>query len=368
VAEGVGRFFDASPEAEFVSLGPGDGTAFCECERCRALDVVGDQWSHVDKEPKPVLTERWLTFVNAVARRLRQTHPGKSLYTIAYHQTFRPPDPAIIRPEPNVMIQVVNSRPNYVSFVHRLEDARIQEHVKFRAGMEQWLSATPAGCMVYQYTPHSQFRCMPAPAPRKFIADVKYLWRAGAIGYEGQSGAGAWGLYGINLYAIAKATWDPSVDADALIRDYCQSAFHEAAEPMIRFLAALEEGMERAEPSPNGVWQYLTAETMGEARRHMDAALAAAREQIVRDRLRGFNAHFHYAELAAPAWRRFQQALATRDRAALDEAIEGAREADAFMRAELKAAPAFVTVRLSAKAITPKLFETIWKSGRTSYQ
>ena len=36
------------------------------------------------------------------------------------HQTFRPPDPQVLALEPNVIIQVVNSRPNYVCFVHRL--------------------------------------------------------------------------------------------------------------------------------------------------------------------------------------------------------------------------------------------------------
>jgi len=104
VAESLGNIFDENPDAEFLSLGQADGVAFCECERCRALDT-GEIWPYHNRN-LPVITERWLTFVNAVARKLQVTHPGKKLFTLAYHQTFRPPDPQVIKPEPNVMIEV----------------------------------------------------------------------------------------------------------------------------------------------------------------------------------------------------------------------------------------------------------------------
>src|SRR5512140_1167153 len=95
--------FEAQPQAEILPLGPGDGTAFCQCERCRALDT-GRTWSHSDGVVQPALGDRWLTFVNAVADRLAVQHPGRKLYTIAYHQTFQPP--LKVKPQPNVMVMV----------------------------------------------------------------------------------------------------------------------------------------------------------------------------------------------------------------------------------------------------------------------
>ena len=317
-----------------MGMGQADGTNFCECDACTALDT-GEIWDR----GKPVITERWLSFVNAVARELQQTHPGKDVYTLAYHQTFRPPDPDTIRPEPNVMIQVVNSRPNYVCFVHRFEDETCPRHVKFRKGLESWVDMTPAGVMVYEYVPHSTFCSMPYPAPRKFVADIKYLNGIGVVGYEGQSAPSQWGTYGIALYAIAKTTWDPSIDADDLVRDYCDHAFHEASEPMQRFVATIERGLEAADHVTDGVWTYMTPGVMAEARAHLDAAHEAAESEIVKKRLRCYEVSFRYGEMAGEAWRKAQLARTRKDSQLLQEAITLAEEACVYVADEEEAAP-----------------------------
>jgi len=337
IAEGVGRFFDARPEVDFVAMGQADGTAFCQCDRCTALDT-GEVWSSYGREA-PVITERWLSFVNAVARRLRATHPGKKVYTLAYHQTFRPPDPRRIRPEPNVMIQVVNSRPNYVCFVHRFENESCPHHVKFRKGLEDWVAMTPAGVMVYEYDPHSTFCAMPYPAPYKFVDDIKYLHRVGVVGYEGQSSPTLWGTYGINHYAIAKTTWDRSVDAESLVRDYCDHAFGEASGPMRRFLKTIEQGLVAADHITEGIWSYMTPDVMAEARRHLDEAHAAARSPSVKRRLCAFEIGFHYGELGSEAWRKAQQARAAKDARLLAEAIELAEAAARYCLDEQRKEP-----------------------------
>ena len=127
VAVGLGEMFDARPEVDFMGLGQADGTAFCECDRCLALDT-GEIWPGSDgtgRRQQPVIIERWLSFVNAVARRLQETHPGKGIYTLAYHQTFRPPDPEVIKPEPNVMIQVVARTTSASCIASRIRTAPI---------------------------------------------------------------------------------------------------------------------------------------------------------------------------------------------------------------------------------------------------
>lgn len=337
VAAGLGQMFDARPEVDFMGLGQADGTAFCECEECTALDT-GEIWPFPGRE-LPVITERWLSFVNAVARRLQQTHPGKVVYTLAYHQTFRPPDPRIIKPEPNVMIQVVNSRPNYVCFVHRFEKEDCSHHVKFRQGLEQWAAMTPAGALVYEYTPHSTFCSMPFPAPRKFAADISYLHRVGVVGYEGQSSPSIWGTYGITLYTIAKATWNPELDADDLVRDCCDHAFHEASGPMQHFIATIEAGLEAADHITEGIWTYMTPEVMAEARRHLDAAHAAAETDVVRKRLRCIEIGFRYGEMGSEAWRKAQRALPDGDAALLREAIDLAEAAAKYCLDEQEREP-----------------------------
>jgi hypothetical protein len=225
------------------------------------------------------------------------------------------------------MIQVVNSRPNYVCFVHRFQKEDCPHHVKFRQGLEQWAAITPAGVMVYEYTPHSTFCSMPFPAPHKFAEDISYLHRVGVVGYEGQSTPRIWGTYGITLYTIAKATWDPELDADDLVRDYCNHAFYEASGPLQRFIATIEAGLEAADHITEGIWTYMTPEVMAEARGHLDAAHAAAESDVVRKRLRCIEVGFRYGEMGSEAWRKAQQALADGDAALLREAIDLAEAA-----------------------------------------
>jgi len=337
VARRLGEVFDGRSEMDFIAMGQADGTAFCECERCTALDS-GEIWTSGSTE-RPVITRRWLSFVNAVARRLSETHPGKKVYTLAYHQTFRPPDPAVIRPEPNVMIQVVNSRPNYVCFVHRFEADGCPRHEAFRNGLDQWLSVTPAGVMVYEYDPHSTFCAMPYPAACKFIDDIRYLARRGVIGYEGQSAPSIWGTYGINHYVIAKTTWDPNVDAERLVSDYCEHAFGEAAVPMMRFFNVIDRALVAADHITDGIWTYMTADVMASARRHLDEAHALAHDPGVKRRLRACEIGFHYGELGSQAWRTAQEAIARKDADQLAGAIDLARQAARYCDREQEKEP-----------------------------
>ncbi|MFP3904029.1 MAG: DUF4838 domain-containing protein, partial [Armatimonadota bacterium] len=46
VAEKISALFDEYPDLEFFGLGQADGTAFCECDRCTALDT-GEMWSNI---------------------------------------------------------------------------------------------------------------------------------------------------------------------------------------------------------------------------------------------------------------------------------------------------------------------------------
>jgi len=210
------RLFNQHSDVPHLPLTPADGLGFCQCEQCKALDT-GDIWP--DDEKRPVITERWLTYINEVAARLQHTHLGKKIYTLAYHQTFRPPTEQTVTPADNVMIQVVNSRPNYLCTVHRLTNDNCPANSRFREGLKQWVEVTPGGVTVYQYIIHSHYSNMPFPAVHKFVDDIDWLAEQGVIGWEGQTHDSVWGVYSILQYAASKATWNPDMDPDKLIRD-----------------------------------------------------------------------------------------------------------------------------------------------------
>ena len=348
MANVLSEAFAVQPQIEFLPLGPGDGTAFCQCERCRALDT-GGTWPHADGIPHPVLSDRWLTFVNAVADRVALTNRGKKIYSLAYHQTFSPPLKA--RPRPNVMMMVVNSRPEGVCFVHPVETPGCSNNALFCRNFKGWTAMTPAGTMAYQYMPHSTFCVMPLPAPHKFIADIRWLAQAGCVGYEGQSGFQTFGLFGITLHAVAKAMWNPQLNPDALLKDYCDAAFHEASEPMQSFFQTFALGQREAEHTSTGVWSALTPKILKQAREQIDQAQAKARDQKVKRRLAALDAHLRYAEQSRRVYDLTQDAARKHDRLLLDQAVQLARQSEEQLRAAAAADPEYVDLELTPRPL-----------------
>lgn len=364
VAAVLARAFDGQPDLEFLPLGPGDGVEFCECERCRALDS-GDTWQYGGRA-YPGLSDRWLTFVNAVAETLARSHPGKKIYTLAYHQTFAPP--RRVRPRSNVMIQIVNSRPEGVCFVHPITRPDCTNNALFRRHFEDWAAITPGGVLAYQYMPHSTFCGMPLPAPHKFVTDLRWLQRAGCVGYEGQSHCRMFGLFGITLYATAKAMWNPERDPDALLKDYCDSAFHEASEPMQACFRVFVRGQQQAAHSHTGVWTALPPEVLSEARRWMNEARARATNSLVLRRLAGLDAHLKFAESGRAVYELAQQAREHRDLQQLERAMALAVQAHRQLQSAHAADPEAVILSLETNPFDPLLREAHAAIGAAARQ
>ncbi len=71
-----------------VSISPPDGTAYCKCDRCRALDLPDYL------EPSsgmPVISDRYQEFYNYIAREIKQVNPEAILCHYAYADYTLPP-------------------------------------------------------------------------------------------------------------------------------------------------------------------------------------------------------------------------------------------------------------------------------------
>jgi hypothetical protein len=90
-------------KTDVVSISPSDGGGFCECERCRALDVPG-LLAYDNKHPQ--LSDRIFTYANEVARRVREQDPKKGVGMFAYTYYNRPPQ-KIDKLEPNLYLVAV---------------------------------------------------------------------------------------------------------------------------------------------------------------------------------------------------------------------------------------------------------------------
>ncbi len=290
-AEKIIKVFKEHPGIEVFPLTPADGSPFCQCEKCRSLDS-GREWL----KNYPVVTERWLTFVNQVAEKVAKACPGKKIYTTAYQQTMLPPAANGIEPVKNVIVQVVHggSRKYPLKCIYHHYDG-CDKNRNFMKVVNQWVKITPAGVWVYDYYPHSLFYQMPYIAIDKVIADLKILYKTGCDGFEAQSSSRLLGTYLFDLYAMCQTMWNPKANRQVAMDKFFRAMYGPAAPEMEKFAAYLETAMNNRQEHPGGsLMSYLTPEVMNHAEKLLDQALAKAGTNSVKDRILALKDHFYY--------------------------------------------------------------------------
>jgi len=227
-AQAAKEYFDEHPDRDMFSVSPNDGGGFCRCARCRALDV-----EMLDDMPDmPVLTDRLLTFYNAIAVRLAKSHPGKWLGAYIYSYYKKPPRK--VRPHPNLAL------------VHATNSARCQgagwpeEH----EWEKQWLALTKR-CYKYDiyYYGRTSLHLM-APVTTHLIEKLKAEQEIGFMGgylYIGQS----YEQLGAGHYLLAKLMWDKDADARALERQYYNALYGAAGPDVLAYYHLLEDRLRK---------------------------------------------------------------------------------------------------------------------------
>lgn len=295
--EWVRKFFDENPGVDVVSISPNDGLGFCECDRCRALDyevpMKPGELIEIRSRPHPVITDRIMSFANAVAEGVAVTHPDKRLLILAY-TVYREP-PRRVKPHANLVIQYADNADFHWDLRRKAE----------RVGMlEQWAALTP-NLDIYEYYVWGGHH--PARGLTPLIAEsIKRFHRLGIRLFRSQS-RGDYAMSGLNYYLASKLLWDPTLDADKIVNDYCDKAFGPASEPMRRYFRRLDElwrlAVEKvgAEGTPQHPAYYLVSYNPT-ARSELKTLLAQARDSALTDGQKGrvefFAKAFRYAELS----------------------------------------------------------------------
>jgi len=228
------KHFDRRPDTDILSISPNDGLGFCECERCRRLDTgaaqsTGDNpfAAGTGQRVQPVLSDRMFTFANAVAAGVAATHPSKSVLMLAYSSYRQPPQRVKIHP--NVVVQFADNADFHSDPKRKAE----------RLGaLDQWSRLT-TNLMIYEY--YAWGANLPARVLTHTIAASLAHFRSLGVRLFRSQSRGDFGLNGVNYYVAAKLLWDPSLDPDAVLDDYCRSAFGPAAGEMRAYFDLLEQ-------------------------------------------------------------------------------------------------------------------------------
>ena len=232
VVEATKKTFRASPATPWIGMGPNDGSGFCQCEKCRALD--GGDWDPFCSEPS--MTDRYVWFFNQVLDGIKDEFPDKKICFYAYHTYMRPP--LKVKPNPRIVPALA---PIALCRIHGPNNPVCPEKNYYRWLAQEWGKLLPE---VYDRGywfnladpgfPFPLLHCLREQIPMGKELGIKG-WRVESLNH--------WAAESPSLYVAAKLMWNHKADVDALVRDYCEKFFGPAAEPMRQYLTLLDAAL-----------------------------------------------------------------------------------------------------------------------------
>ena len=194
------------PRPAYINVCENDGGYYCECEECRKLDITPPG----TKGWQENLTDRYLYFANAVARKARKIDPNVKITFYAY-SVYRYP-PRKFRVEPNIII-------GFVPKMLEIEDVQAQ--------YEGWRKMGAA--LMFQRPNDQHINIgLPLGMEKRLFDHFQLGYKNGMMGTDYDSIHRFWDATGIADYILARAHIYPERTFEEHFNEYC-SGFGAAA-------------------------------------------------------------------------------------------------------------------------------------------
>lgn len=219
----------AQPDANIVSISQNDNG-----QRC--LDPVEEAVNNKSGSPIGAL----LTAVNQIAADIEVDFPHVAIDTLAY-QWSRPAPTSVLKPRHNVIVRLCSIECDFAHpFTH-------PNNAPFKKDLVDWAAKTNR-TYIWNYVTNFQHYVAPFPNWHVLAPNIKFLHAHGVKGLfeEGTYGTSGGDLVQLKDYVMAKALWDPAVDAEALMSNFIEGYYGAAAEPIEAYMAAMVQGISDA--------------------------------------------------------------------------------------------------------------------------
>lgn len=216
VKDTVASLLESHPEAGVISVSQDDNTQYCQCANCEAIHT---------KEESP--SGSMIHFVNRIAR----AFPDKQISTLAYQYTRKAP--AALKPEPNVLITLCS--------IECDRSSPIEEKCSdFTKDLIAWGEKTD-NIRIWDYT--TQFTNFLAPFPNLYTLqpNIELFVKNNAKWIFEQHSNQPSELFELRSYLTAQLLWDPTVDAEAIMNDFLEGYYQEAAPFIQDYITTVHE-------------------------------------------------------------------------------------------------------------------------------
>lgn len=234
--ETICRFFEQNPGRESFSLGINDSGGFCQCQGCLKISPPG-----LPPSSRQANAYRMYKFYQQIAEKVAEKYPRVRLGFLAYSDlnTWYPE-----KLHPLLMPY----------FTQSLADAFDSDYREKNLSTIKRISSFATHFGLYEYLYGDGF-FIPRIYLHYLAEGLRFAARCGADGFYAEAYPN-WGLDGPKLYILEKLLWNPELDVDKLLQQWCQGLFGEAGPLMKEYFDFLEKAWCQQKPSSSSRGMY----------------------------------------------------------------------------------------------------------------
>ncbi len=317
--------FQGDPKLRAYSLSPNDFGRWCECDKCKAMDVP---------EKEGGVSTRVLAFNNKVAELVAPKFPDHWLTYYADYSNVGPP-PINMKAHPMILPGIVNT----TELMHDLRDPGLQARSKkayARVGrVIQRVRAYEqiAGKMfVYEWYQFDEAPQMPTPTLYAVGSRIRYYSAHNVLAYSGEM-IGRSPVNDITVYLACQLLWDSSQKPGEIIDEFYQLYFAECAQSMNDYYLMLHDistfSTNSGYVAPTKDWTPAFFAKLGTK---LTEAEKLAKQDVVKRRLGRERKCLIALSLAAAPYRFAEEWTSKGDKAARTQAIQMTDQAINYLR------------------------------------
>ena len=254
-AEKVIEHFDKNPSCISMTAAVNDGwyEGWCECDECAALGNKTDQA---------------LTFANRVAEIVCETYPDKHISTLAYHDTFLPPEKTKAHPNVEVMFCLETTPFDDLMANRQIHSGfnninKIEYSQSWLDNVRQWIEVSDLQhktiwgwfCIddplyKWNFAPWVQGNVANRNVDVFEFLGVTRVFVDGTYPYANMDMGLRWPVY----YTFAKCAYFGDMTGEEVLYDACQKLYGAAADEMFLYYRLLADSAQECDSSTGINW------------------------------------------------------------------------------------------------------------------
>ena len=202
----------------------------CMCGPCSAVEEADN--------PSGLI----LQFVNAVAGELAQDFPEITFQTLAYHYSQAPPKKT--RPRDDLIIQLSSIGCSFSTPVYERRGDN-PRHNQFHEDLVGW-SKICDRLFIWDYAVNFTYHRLPHPNLRVLGKNLRYFAEHNVTGLLEESDTPATEMPELRAWLIARMMWNPFLDAQSLIEEFCRGYYGPMGEYLLAYVNLMHDAVEES--------------------------------------------------------------------------------------------------------------------------